>query len=163
MVLARMFFMLPAWRTPASRRLRRRPGRLQLKRKASRRGSCQRGGGRERIQCCCREAYTSIIGGLPVAPVSSAACAVTTETIWVSRGRELGQQVGAPERLLEGRAEKAEVPDAARADVGGAQALHGARRVDVEAVDRLGVARRHEFVVLEGERDDRRAHRGVLR
>src|SRR5712691_640839 len=68
-----------------------------------------------------------------------------------------------PERALEAGAEEAEVPDALLADVARCETLHHARGVDIEAVDRLGVARRHEFVVLEGERDDGRAHRGVLR
>src|SRR5438874_2367352 len=68
-----------------------------------------------------------------------------------------------PERMLEAGPEEAEVADALLTDVARREALHDARRVDVEAMDRLGIARRHEFIVLERERDDGGAHRGVLR
>src|SRR5262249_4126076 len=57
------------------------------------------------------------------------------------------QKMRAPERLGEGRPEEAEVADAARPHVRGAEALHHLRRSGVEAVERLDVARRHELVV----------------
>src|SRR5687767_7911615 len=71
---------------------------------------------------------------------------------------EFGKKMAVPQRRFERGAEEAEVADARDADVLRRDALHLARRAAVEAVDGLGVARRHHLVVGERERHDGGAH-----
>src|SRR5262245_46813209 len=64
----------------------------------------------------------------------------------------------APERALEGGTEEAEVPDAPDPDLGRADALHDLGGAAIEAMERLDVARGHELVVRERQREQRRGH-----
>src|SRR5882672_18544 len=68
-----------------------------------------------------------------------------------------------PQALGVTPAEKAEMADAASTDIARRDTAHLARRSGVKAVLRLGVDARHELVIGQGQREDRRRDARVLR
>ena len=78
---------------------------------------------------------------------------------WLLARHQLRQQARRPQVVGETAAEEAEVADPCGADFRGRDALHGFRCRAVEAMQGFGVARRHHFVVAEGQRGQGCAHR----